>query len=137
VKKDDHRAITGHVMVNRDDISIVSHIPARLEIQPEKSGTCQMQSSYQRLGDAQRSQIHPSREISETNSNYANLLTIYDRLLGTYTPAERAASVVCGLDDADRTAVASFPGRLSVPFRESEKPFVPDTKVRIGASTGQ
>ena len=48
--------------------------------------------------------IHHSREVSETNSNYANLLTLYDRLLGTYTPAERAASVVYGLDEAERPA---------------------------------
>jgi sterol desaturase/sphingolipid hydroxylase (fatty acid hydroxylase superfamily) len=27
--------------------------------------------------------IHHSRQVTETNSNYANLLTIYDRLLGT------------------------------------------------------
>jgi sterol desaturase/sphingolipid hydroxylase (fatty acid hydroxylase superfamily) len=47
--------------------------------------------------------IHHSREVSETNSNYANLLTVYDRVLGTYTPADRAASVVYGLDEADAT----------------------------------
>ena len=41
--------------------------------------------------------IHHSREVSETNSNYANLLTIYDRLLGTYTPADRANAVEYGL----------------------------------------
>jgi len=81
--------------------------------------------------------IHHSSEISEANSNYANLLTIYDRLLGTYTPAERATSVVYGLDDADPEVVGSFPGLLSMPFRVSEKPFVPDTKVRIGASAGR
>src|SRR5262245_4726384 len=81
--------------------------------------------------------IHHSRKISETNSNYANLLTIYDRLLGTYTPADRAMSVVYGLDDADPEAVVSFPGLLSMPFRESERPFVPDRKVRIGAGAGR
>src|SRR5919201_4641046 len=41
--------------------------------------------------------IHHSRSVAETNSNYANLLTVYDRLLRTYTPAERAALVVYGL----------------------------------------
>jgi hypothetical protein len=33
-------------------------------------------------------------------------------------------------------AVASFPGLLAMPFRESAAPLVPDTKVRIGASAG-
>jgi sterol desaturase/sphingolipid hydroxylase (fatty acid hydroxylase superfamily) len=81
--------------------------------------------------------IHHSRALAETNSNYANLLTIYDRLLGTYTPADRAASVVYGLDEADPEAVASFPRLLAMPFRESEAPLVPATKVRIGASAGR
>src|SRR5436305_6712832 len=61
--------------------------------------------------------IHHSREVAETNSNYANLLTLYDRLLGTYTPAERAASVVYGLDGADPERVGTFPGLLAMPFR--------------------
>src|SRR5262245_19621865 len=81
--------------------------------------------------------IHHSREISETNSNYANLLTVYDRLLGTYTPAARAAAVVYGLDDADPDAVASFPGLLSMPFRDSDSAAVPDTKVRLGAGAAR
>lgn len=81
--------------------------------------------------------IHHSREVSETNSNYANLLTVYDRVLGTYTPAHRAMSVVYGLDDADPARTASFPGLLSMPFQTPEHQPVPDTKVRIQASAGQ
>jgi len=81
--------------------------------------------------------IHHSRKVEETNSNYANLVTIYDRLLGTYTPSVRAESVVYGLDDADPNAVASFPGLLSMPFRDSETAVVPDRKVRIGAGAGR
>src|SRR5262249_27777487 len=60
--------------------------------------------------------IHHSRAIHETNSNYANLTTLYDRLLGTYTPAERAASVTYGLDDADPEQLGSLPGLLALPF---------------------
>jgi len=60
--------------------------------------------------------IHHSRELSETNSNYGNILTVYDRLLGTYTPAERAHSVIYGLDDVDSVRSESFPGLLSMPF---------------------
>jgi len=81
--------------------------------------------------------IHHSRAVAETNSNYANVLTLYDRLLGTYTPAERAASVVYGLDDADSEAVASFPALLSMPFQTSGDNEVPDTKVRIEGGIGQ
>jgi hypothetical protein len=68
------------------------------------------------VGDAERSQIHHSRELAETNSNYGNILTIYDRVLGSYTPAERAHSVIYGLDDADPVRSASFSGLLSMPF---------------------
>lgn len=81
--------------------------------------------------------IHHSRAVAETNSNYANVLTLYDRLLGTYTPAERAASVVYGLDDVDPVAVASFPALFSMPFHRSVASEVPDTKVRIEGAIGQ
>jgi sterol desaturase/sphingolipid hydroxylase (fatty acid hydroxylase superfamily) len=79
--------------------------------------------------------IHHSRHISETNSNYANLLTIYDRLLGTYTPAERAHSVVYGLDDAGRLANGTYPTLLTLPFHSAQKTSDdPDTHVRIESS---
>ena len=52
--------------------------------------------------------IHHSRTVDEANSNYANLVTLYDRLLGTYTPAERAHHVVYGLDDVDPAKIGSF-----------------------------
>jgi sterol desaturase/sphingolipid hydroxylase (fatty acid hydroxylase superfamily) len=86
--------------------------------------------------------IHHSRELAETNSNYGNVLTLYDRLLRTFTPSERAYSVVYGLDDADPVRSSSFPGLLTMPFEPtaevtstSFRPApVPDTKVRNGAS---
>jgi sterol desaturase/sphingolipid hydroxylase (fatty acid hydroxylase superfamily) len=84
--------------------------------------------------------IHHSRDLAETNSNYGNVLTIYDRLLGTFTPSERALSVVYGLDDADPARAVSFPGLLSMPFYEpagQERATVPDTKVRIRSGAAQ
>src|SRR5262249_13863558 len=60
--------------------------------------------------------IHHSRQLTEANSNYVNILTVYDRLLGTYTPAERAHSVIYGLDDVDPVRTGSLPGLLSMPF---------------------
>jgi sterol desaturase/sphingolipid hydroxylase (fatty acid hydroxylase superfamily) len=60
--------------------------------------------------------IHHSRSLAETNSNYGNVLTIYDRILGTFTSADRALAVVYGLDDADPGRIASLPGLLSMPF---------------------
>jgi sterol desaturase/sphingolipid hydroxylase (fatty acid hydroxylase superfamily) len=82
--------------------------------------------------------IHHSREISETNSNYANLLTIYDRLLGTYKPTARAPQVVYGLHDVDLLGRASYPKLLSIPFQRAEpSEDVPDAKVRVGATSGR
>jgi sterol desaturase/sphingolipid hydroxylase (fatty acid hydroxylase superfamily) len=43
--------------------------------------------------------VHHSRLLAETNSNYANVLTLWDRVLGTFTPSERAYTVQYGLDD--------------------------------------
>ena len=76
--------------------------------------------------------IHHSRAIHETNSNYANLTTIYDRLLGTYTPAERAASVTYGLHDADAERLGSLPGLLALPFQRARRR---ELKSRAIAST--
>jgi len=77
--------------------------------------------------------IHHSREISETNSNYANLLTIYDRLLGTYTPSDRAEAVVYGLHDAGRMSKASFPALVAMPFQglEATGAEVPERKIGV------
>jgi sterol desaturase/sphingolipid hydroxylase (fatty acid hydroxylase superfamily) len=60
--------------------------------------------------------IHHSRERAETNSNYGNVLTIYDRMLGTYTRSDRAAVVSYGLDEVDPTRIGSFGALLSMPF---------------------
>jgi sterol desaturase/sphingolipid hydroxylase (fatty acid hydroxylase superfamily) len=81
--------------------------------------------------------IHHSRAIGETNSNYANLVTLYDRLLGTYTPAERALDVVYGLDDVDTASAGSFAALMTMPFRTTPAAAPPDIKVRMKASAGR
>src|SRR5262245_20808499 len=45
--------------------------------------------------------VHHSRACVETDSNYGNILSIFDRALGTFTPTDRAFGVRYGLDDAD------------------------------------
>ncbi len=64
--------------------------------------------------------IHHSRDRDETNTNYGNVLSIYDHLLGTFTPAHRAASVVYGLDDAE-LAEATLPELVALPFQRDER----------------
>jgi sterol desaturase/sphingolipid hydroxylase (fatty acid hydroxylase superfamily) len=61
--------------------------------------------------------IHHSRLQPETDSNYGNLFTVHDRLLGTFLPTERAFSVKYGLDDVDPTTVQSLGALLALPWR--------------------
>lgn len=81
--------------------------------------------------------VHHSRLLAETNSNYANVLTLWDRLLGSFTPSEHAYTVVYGLDDADPTRLGSFPALLTMPFESAETASVSDTKVRNAARVAQ
>jgi sterol desaturase/sphingolipid hydroxylase (fatty acid hydroxylase superfamily) len=62
--------------------------------------------------------VHHSREVHETNTNYGNIFSWFDRLFGTYTPAARGATVVCGLDGFDDPRVQTTRGLLAMPFQE-------------------
>jgi sterol desaturase/sphingolipid hydroxylase (fatty acid hydroxylase superfamily) len=61
--------------------------------------------------------IHHSRAAAETDSNYGNLLSVWDRLFGTFTPPQRGAAVVCGLDGLDRPELQTTSALLAQPFR--------------------
>jgi sterol desaturase/sphingolipid hydroxylase (fatty acid hydroxylase superfamily) len=61
--------------------------------------------------------VHHSRDCGETDSNYGNILSIYDRILGSFTPTARAASVVYGIDDVDPVRAQSLPHLLAMPFQ--------------------
>ena len=67
------------------------------------------------------SKIHHSLDLSETNSNYGNVLTSYDRVFGTFTPSDRAVSVLYGMDGTDPTRIASFGALLSMPFEAEDQ----------------
>jgi sterol desaturase/sphingolipid hydroxylase (fatty acid hydroxylase superfamily) len=60
--------------------------------------------------------IHHSDEQSETDSNYGNILSIYDRAFGTFTNTNRAAHVIYGLKETDPAQVRSVGGLLTLPF---------------------
>ena len=61
--------------------------------------------------------IHHSRLQPETDSNYGNLLTLHDRLFGTFLPTERASSVRYGLNDVDPANIQSVGALLAMPWR--------------------
>lgn len=62
--------------------------------------------------------VHHSRAVRETNTNYGNISSLFDRALGTFTPAEQGRSVVCGLDGLDNPADQTTAGLLGMPFRD-------------------
>lgn len=60
--------------------------------------------------------VHHSNEHVETDSNYGNILSIYDRMFRTFTNSERAHRVVYGLKETDSADARTFVGLLSQPF---------------------
>ncbi|HEX9192807.1 MAG TPA: sterol desaturase family protein [Burkholderiales bacterium] len=61
--------------------------------------------------------IHHSVVEAERNSNYGFCLSIWDRLLGTYTRAPRGALDIGLSAWRDHRVVATLPGTLGMPFR--------------------
>jgi len=64
--------------------------------------------------------VHHSRAPHETNSNYGNIFSIFDRMFGSFTPSERGASIVYGLDGFDDPAAQTTAGLLALVFRSPE-----------------
>jgi sterol desaturase/sphingolipid hydroxylase (fatty acid hydroxylase superfamily) len=63
--------------------------------------------------------IHHSRERTETDSNYANLFSFFDRLFGSYTPSSRGTSVAYGIRGYDGPEHQSLLAVLWLPFRRA------------------
>ena len=59
---------------------------------------------------------HHSRRQQETDSNYGNLLSVWDRTLGTYTPAGDLQQIRYGLDGLDSSDRQRFAGLIRLPF---------------------
>ena len=64
--------------------------------------------------------IHHSRTVQETNTNYGNIFSLFDRLFSTFTPSERGVNIVYGLDGCDAPARQTTAGLLVMPFRNTE-----------------
>ncbi len=63
--------------------------------------------------------IHHSAEAIETDSNYGNVFTFWDRLFGTYrgTALQSGDAVRFGLDDVSHERAGDFHYQLSLPWR--------------------
>jgi sterol desaturase/sphingolipid hydroxylase (fatty acid hydroxylase superfamily) len=64
--------------------------------------------------------VHHSRDPRYTDTNYGNLVSWWDRLFGTFTPAGRGADVAYGLDGLDDPATQTTTGLLVLPFRDAK-----------------
>ena len=65
--------------------------------------------------------VHHSRTATETDTNYGNIFSLFDRLFSTFTPSERGLSIAYGLDGTDEPATQTTAGLLALPFRHAKK----------------
>jgi sterol desaturase/sphingolipid hydroxylase (fatty acid hydroxylase superfamily) len=65
--------------------------------------------------------VHHSRERTQTDSNYANLFSFFDRMFGSYTPSSCGTSVAYGIGGYDAPEHQSLAAVLWLPFRRSRR----------------
>jgi sterol desaturase/sphingolipid hydroxylase (fatty acid hydroxylase superfamily) len=63
--------------------------------------------------------IHHSRTADQSNTNYGNICSLFDRLFSTFTPSRHGERIAYGLDDFDDPAMQTTAGLLVMPFRET------------------
>jgi sterol desaturase/sphingolipid hydroxylase (fatty acid hydroxylase superfamily) len=63
---------------------------------------------------------HHSRRQKETDTNYSNIFSFWDRLCGTYTPRVDFRELRYGLDGFDEVGKQSLRGLLKMPFVKFE-----------------
>ena len=62
--------------------------------------------------------VHHSQAQQQTDSNYGNILSTFDRLFRTFRPTDEALLVTYGLDDIDPKDGKSFARLVSLPFAQ-------------------
>jgi sterol desaturase/sphingolipid hydroxylase (fatty acid hydroxylase superfamily) len=80
--------------------------------------------------------IHHSRSPEQTDTNYGNIFSFFDRLFATFTPSERGVSIVYGLDGFDDAATQTTTGLLALPFRDARAAGGPAVEARGSAVGG-
>ena len=61
--------------------------------------------------------VHHSRDARFTDTNYGNLVSWWDRLFATFTPAREGARIAYGLDGLDDPRTQTTARLLALPFR--------------------
>jgi sterol desaturase/sphingolipid hydroxylase (fatty acid hydroxylase superfamily) len=62
--------------------------------------------------------VHHSRRPEQTDTNYGNLFSCWDRLFGTFTPSHHGTQVRYGLEGFDQPALQTTGALLALPFRD-------------------
>jgi sterol desaturase/sphingolipid hydroxylase (fatty acid hydroxylase superfamily) len=65
--------------------------------------------------------VHHSRVPEQTDTNYGNLFSLWDRLFGTFTPSHEGTNIVFGLDGFDAPALQTTGALLALPFRDTKR----------------
>lgn len=81
--------------------------------------------------------VHHSRVVAQTNSNYGNLFSTWDRLFGTFRPSSEGTTITYGLERLDRPELQTTAALLRMPFELRSRgdmglPLAPSTKAPIG-----
>jgi len=65
--------------------------------------------------------IHHSRTPAQTDTNYGNIFSLWDRLFGTFTPSREGTKISYGLDGLDHPDLQTTVALLALPFREARR----------------
>lgn len=116
--------ITFWALIARQFIQIVSNVAAHAHLRlPERLD--RVLSLV--LVTPNMHHVHHHESQPFTDSNYGDVLSIWDRLFGTFRPMQ-AGQIVFGLDTVNEPIEGvSFGHLLRQPFRETDMPTVPDT----------
>ena len=66
--------------------------------------------------------VHHSRVSVETNSNYSSLLSVWDRVFGTFRLREEPHTIEFGLDEFKRPEDQTLTGLLKTPLKREDSP---------------
>jgi sterol desaturase/sphingolipid hydroxylase (fatty acid hydroxylase superfamily) len=65
--------------------------------------------------------VHHSRWRPETDSNFTSLLSVWDRLFGSFRLRANPAEISLGLDNYQEREWRCLPGLLAAPFRKRRR----------------
>jgi sterol desaturase/sphingolipid hydroxylase (fatty acid hydroxylase superfamily) len=74
--------------------------------------------------------VHHSRIPKETDTNYGNIFSFWDRIFGTFTAVARGTDINYGLEGFDDAPSQTVMGLLSLPFRGRSE----QSRSRVGGS---